>query len=446
MKYLKYCLSIGVSALIPVLMLANCGEDNKNNSINSPTNSPPDTPYYPTPGNNATYQSIETDIYWRCTDPDGTILTYDVFFGTEEEPPRINEKQSETVYYLGTLDAFTTYYWKIIAYDSYNDSAVGPVWNFTTGPGVNYPPSQPGNPSPADGAVDQPANLILSWTCSDSNWYDELSYYVYFDTTENPVQVSYELTTSSYDPGALIPETHYYWKVIAYDSYGDSTIGPAWEFETGRSAEGVYAVLAIDREIAIENDASIIRDDIYARFDSAYAPYFPVIPMEADGVTCNEYVLRWNSELGRHEYSDPSDSQFIELGGDYGFEVFESLIIPALIDTFDFPSTAPTLTSPVDSDTVSMSGFDVAWTGDEDGTVIRLVLISDGDTAGVAFETDNDGSYSITSSDLEPLAGTAGEYELVIIRQNYKAITAVGYDSRSYIQARAISKITIHIE
>ena len=445
MNSLKLIFHILPTFTLLILIVIGCDSTEPNNPVDG-LNEPPKTPFYPTPANGATYQSIETEIYWRRTDPDGVILTYDVFFGTEENPPWIIENQPDTVCYLGTLNSFTTYYWKVNAFDNSGDSAVGPVWRFTTGPGVNSPPNQPTNPSPADGAIDQPSNLVLSWACSDSNQYDELSYYVYFDTTADPGLASYKLTTASYNPGLLIPETHYYWKVIAYDSCGDSAIGPVWNFETGAPADGIYAALTVNREITSTDGSLFTSDEITASFDSAYAPYSPGTPLEADGVTCNEYVLHWNSSLGLHKYTDPSDSQFIELGIDYIFEVYENLIISALIDTIDFPSTAPALTSPDDGDTVSISGFDVTWTGDEDGTIIRLVLISGGDTTGVAFETDNDGSYSITSSDLEPLGEVSGEYELLIIRQNSKTITAANYDSRGYIQARVISKSAIFME
>jgi len=442
LKQISYLL---VTFMFLISILSGCDSNKPNNQEDGP-NEPPDTPFNPTPAHTSNFQSIETEIFWRCLDPDGDALTYDVFFGIDENPPLIVEKQADTLCLLGTLDYFTTYYWKVNAFDNYGDSATGPLWRFTTEASPNLPPNPPGYPSPADGATDQPIALTFSWTSSDPDGDDTLSYYVYFDTTSNPAPASGRLTDESFNPGLLNPETHYYWRVVAYDNYGDSTSGPVWEFTTGAAADGIFAALVVGRIITIVDDTPFALDEIVARFDSAYAPCIPVTPLEADGVTCNEYLLLWHLSLGLHKYTDPYYSPFIELGDTYVFEVFGNLIIPALIDSIDFPSTEPILTDPVESDTVSISGFDIVWTGAEEGTTVRFVLITDVDTTGTSVETANDGSYTMTSEDLEPLGELAGEYGLLLVRQNSKAITADGYDSRGYIWARVMNLITIYVE
>jgi len=444
MNGLKLIFFILITSAFLLLIVIGCDSTKPNNPIDG-LNEPPEIPFYPTPSNGSTFQSIETEIYWRCLDPDGDVLTYDVFFGTDEIPPLIIEKQADTLYLLGTLSGFTTYYWKINAFDNSGDSAAGPVWNFTTGPGVNLPPNQPENPSPADGAVDQPQSLNLAWTATDPNEDDTLFYYVYFDTAANPQSVSERLSEAAYDPGALDPETQYFWKVVVYDNYGDSTVGPIWEFTTGAAAEGVFAALAVARMITFVEDQLFRFDEIVARFDSAYAPCDPISPLEADGITCNEFSLNWDTALNLHKYYDPMMQPFIELSGEYIFNVEGTPQLPSFVDTIDFPDYEPYITDPANDDTLSLAGFAVAWSSSGGGTV-RFIIMSGDDSTGVSVETDNDGGYTFSSADLEPLGGQAGDYGIIMINQNSESITADGYDSRSFIWARTINVTMVRLE
>ncbi|MCF8367245.1 MAG: T9SS type A sorting domain-containing protein, partial [Bacteroidales bacterium] len=96
---------------------------------------PPNPPSNPIPENGSNNQTIEVDLGWTCSDPNGDQLTYDVFFG-EENPPEelVSTGQSETTYDPGVLEYETEYFWKIIAYDNHNNSTEGTVWSFTTEP------------------------------------------------------------------------------------------------------------------------------------------------------------------------------------------------------------------------------------------------------------------------------------------------------------------------
>jgi hypothetical protein len=102
--------------------------------INCLLNHPPNTPNTPTPPHGATNVIITTDLQWHGGDPDGDPVTYDVYFGTVNPPPKVVSNQSSLIYNPGTLDYLETYYWKIVAWDTHQATAVGPVWNFTTKP------------------------------------------------------------------------------------------------------------------------------------------------------------------------------------------------------------------------------------------------------------------------------------------------------------------------
>ncbi len=96
------------------------------------TNDPPGAPAAVSPANGASGISVNADLSWSCTDPDGDALTYDVYFGTSDDPPLVSSGQTGTTYDPGTMDPGITYFWKIVATDIYSLSTTGAVWSFTT--------------------------------------------------------------------------------------------------------------------------------------------------------------------------------------------------------------------------------------------------------------------------------------------------------------------------
>jgi len=141
-------------------------------------NHPPNVPSNPTPVNQSTGVSINTDLSWTGGDPDGDPVMYDVFFGTSIAPPKVASNQSYLSYNPGTLDYYTVYYWKIVAWDNHSVSSKGPLWHFTTE--ANTPPMF-GAPSPSNGSsgaslsltwsipINDPDGDLFSWTIQCSN-------------------------------------------------------------------------------------------------------------------------------------------------------------------------------------------------------------------------------------------------------------------------------------
>ncbi|HVQ00416.1 MAG TPA: PKD domain-containing protein, partial [Candidatus Thermoplasmatota archaeon] len=165
----------------------------------------PNTPNTPNPTDGATNVSLMTMLSWVGGNHPvrNETITYNVYFGTNSIPPEVVDNQTETTYNPGSLIFNTTYFWKIIAWNNYNESAEGPLWNFTTL--LNNRPEY-GSPSPANGSTENPLSFIwsipindtegnlISWTieCSDgdtssrnneSNGTKTLSFsYLSFDT------------------------------------------------------------------------------------------------------------------------------------------------------------------------------------------------------------------------------------------------------------------------
>ena len=193
-------------------------------------NNPPNQPSNPNPVNGATGRPVNLTMTWTCTDPDGDPLTYDVYFGTNSNPPIASTNRTSASYTPAQLNNNTTYYWKIVAKDNQSHSTSGTVWNFTTQTVVvNNPPNQPSTPNPVNGATGRPVNLTMTWTCTDPDG-DPLTYDVYFGTNSNPPIASTNRTSASYTPGQLNYNTTYYWKIVAKDNQGHSTSGTDLEF------------------------------------------------------------------------------------------------------------------------------------------------------------------------------------------------------------------------
>lgn len=101
------------------------------------TNNPPTIPSSPSPESGATGVSRTTNLSWTGGDPDaGDAVTYVVKFGAAN-PPTATVCTGLTTAPCdpspsGDLTAGTTYYWQVVATDSYSASTTGPVWSFTT--------------------------------------------------------------------------------------------------------------------------------------------------------------------------------------------------------------------------------------------------------------------------------------------------------------------------
>jgi len=137
-------------------------------------NNPPNTPGNPSPPDQATEINVHTILNWMGSDPDvGDMVTYDVYFGTNSNPPLLVHNQSGLTYDPGTMDYSTKYYWKVVAMDNDGASTNGSIWSFTT---TNDPPNKPNLPS--GGKKGKPGEeYSYSSNTSDSN--DDQVYYLW---------------------------------------------------------------------------------------------------------------------------------------------------------------------------------------------------------------------------------------------------------------------------
>ncbi len=114
-------------------------KDNHNAVTEGPTwsfttnNTPPSTVgnRFPADGAVVAYENNYLDWDYVAIPNEGEV-TFSVYFGTEPSPPLFISNISDTIFSLGELTPGTTYYWLIVATDSYGAESTGPLWSFTT--------------------------------------------------------------------------------------------------------------------------------------------------------------------------------------------------------------------------------------------------------------------------------------------------------------------------
>ncbi|MCX6666593.1 MAG: right-handed parallel beta-helix repeat-containing protein [Euryarchaeota archaeon] len=193
-------------------------------------NHPPYMPNTPSPSYYAEDVPGSIDLSWTGGDPDNDTVTYTVYFGEFDDSspcliPLVSS-QDTTMYNTGALYYASTYYWKIIATDNHGDSTSGPFWYFNT---TAHPPKIPHSPYPADHSTDVYTYADLSWSGGDLGDVDEVSYDVYFGTTNPPPKIHSNWTMTDYALGLMSYSTRYYWYVVAWDTHGASAKGPPWD-------------------------------------------------------------------------------------------------------------------------------------------------------------------------------------------------------------------------
>ncbi|HEC81963.1 MAG TPA: hypothetical protein ENI42_06030, partial [Thermoplasmatales archaeon] len=205
--------------------------------IISTENHPPYKPNNPYPENGSINVNSNTHLTWDGGDPDmGDTVTYDIYLGETNPPPKVVSNISETMYNPDMLPG-KTYYWRVVAWDSKNASTTGPLWSFTTS-SDNQPPTV-NISKPANGlyVMDKkitsfPFTLVFGKITVEADAYDNQS-------GVNKVEFYLDGTLKSTDT-----TTPYSWtwkgvaffrhtiKAVAYDNAGntasDETI--VWRF------------------------------------------------------------------------------------------------------------------------------------------------------------------------------------------------------------------------
>jgi len=194
---------------------------------------PPKTAYEPEPGNGSDGADLNVRLSW--TAGFGAKLHY-IFFGEdydEVDNAAAGIPNGATTYSPGPLKLAKTYYWRIDEFDGAGMHK-GEVWSFTTEGAVS-------GPNPADDAVDVKPSVVLSWNAGAVAASHEVYFGADADAVKNATTDSPEykgpkaLGEESYDPGTLMLNTSYYWRIDEVNAASTESpwAGNVWSFATG---------------------------------------------------------------------------------------------------------------------------------------------------------------------------------------------------------------------
>jgi photosystem II stability/assembly factor-like uncharacterized protein len=136
---------------------------------------------------------------------------------------------------VGILNNFTKYYWRVRTTNSFGTGQWSQVWNFTT---ILSLPAAPVLLSPVNNAQNISLNPILDW---DDNPYSTYRMQLSTDSVFSPSGILLNispLSSSQYQvqPGTLVNNSIYYWRVDATNSQGTGPWSAVWHFTTIVSA------------------------------------------------------------------------------------------------------------------------------------------------------------------------------------------------------------------
>ncbi len=227
MKKLKSCYSILFVISFTILLTNSCKKEELNLA--------PCSVILYQPSNAATELTLNESISWhKVTDPEGDVISYDVYLGTDTDPELVSKKQNGTSFKTTLpLTSDTTYYWKVAAKDNKGGISESDVWSFST---HNVPPSDFLLLSPENGESEvSTLAIVLTWQESVDYEGGLITYDVYLrheDSFSFAVISSDQDSTSFYFTSSLPNFTTYYWKVVAKDPDENTTASTIWSFTT----------------------------------------------------------------------------------------------------------------------------------------------------------------------------------------------------------------------
>lgn len=125
--------------------------------------------------------------------------------------------------------------------DAWWNDEVGHAPAHSVAGGVDAIPQRPEDPVPCDGAIDVPRNVDLSWLAPTASVTQRV--YLGSSGTDPSLFSEVDGTVSSINPGNLLPNKTYYWRILAENENG---IAPSliWSFTTSVGPGGPARVAA----------------------------------------------------------------------------------------------------------------------------------------------------------------------------------------------------------
>ncbi len=215
------------------------------------------TPQLVYPENNATEVDTDPIISWS---PIMGATAYELSLATDSsfEDIFFNDTNESNEFETPSLNAFTTYYWKVKAINGSLSSDFSETFSFTTGQFTTVPNNT--NPQlPANNAVYVDYEEVeFEWENVFAAQYYSLqvckNVYFYSDLIEIT-----DIETASYIIPELDPLTRYYWRVKAHNNFGNS----GWS---------VISQFVTTQVVSNENDISLLVNDYTGNYPNPFNP------------------------------------------------------------------------------------------------------------------------------------------------------------------------------
>jgi hypothetical protein len=96
-------------------------------------NYPPNSPFKPSPSNDAIINKNNLTLKWSCLDPNDDKLKFKIAFDSKNPPVTVlTDSLSDSTFTITNLKDSTDYYWIVTATDIYGASAKSSIWRFHT--------------------------------------------------------------------------------------------------------------------------------------------------------------------------------------------------------------------------------------------------------------------------------------------------------------------------
>ncbi len=154
--------------------------------------------------------------------------TYEVFFGTSPDGlTRVASTSGGSHKLAENLADRTRYYWQVRTQYPPQPPTESPLFSFTTTTSAAVPPPRPSNPTPPNNSFAQSVSPLLAWSGGGA-----IQYVLYVGLAENSLSPAGTVTEPRLTLNGLIPETTYFWQVVAVNEVGGAQ-SPIWQFTTG---------------------------------------------------------------------------------------------------------------------------------------------------------------------------------------------------------------------
>lgn len=190
--------------------------------------SAPLTPVLVQPSNNAINQRDTVILRWNYAANASQYILQVSTTSDFSSNVLANVSLTDTFYILTNINGKTKYYWRVKAKNFVGESSFSSTFNFETGF-----PVAPTLAEPPHATQGLPLEVTVKWrkTTDATKYGIQVSKSLTF-TSLTIIHENYNITDTTYVLTNLTSNTTYFWRVCAYNQFGQSQFSQAWGFKT----------------------------------------------------------------------------------------------------------------------------------------------------------------------------------------------------------------------